>query len=566
MRRSYKRAAVGALVVVLAAGYWIYQRFGTASIELSTAPAGAVVRLDGKRLGQTPLLVTVDAGRHLLVIEHSYFAPLEESISLNRGDHLTRHFDLSVSEGTLSLLSNPQGAWVEVDGERLAEHTPTVLTTPAGKKIVRMGLPERFPIEQEVILASGARAEVNLNLNIDPHGSLTVAARPRGAKIELPLTELAYEPGIRVPTGEHLIRVSHTGYATREVRYKVRYGDNLTQINLERQFGKLIVRVQPDDAEIRVSYLLEGEHRLQSVYREAMSVPVGRVEVRTRAIGYRTVFSDFHVGERGHTLRLKLSPIVVVAGERFRDRLKSGGDSPEMIVIPAGTFTMGDAAGFVSEQPAREISLTQPFALSVTEVSIAEFERYLREQKERLPSRLAEALKNEPIRYVSWDDAQDYVDWLSAQTGAKYRLPSEAEWEYAARAGSSGSYFFGEEPLQLCEFANVADRTTREIFRLWDIVACTDGYRKIAPVRSLAANPFGLYDIYGNVSEWLAECGIPPYESAPADGSVAEGNNCDTHGHRGGSWDSQAAEMRSANRNNARGAGDDRGIRLLREL
>ena len=82
----------------------------------------------------------------------------------------------------------------------------------------------------------------------------------------------------------------------------------------------------------------------------------------------------------------------------------------------------------------------------------------------------------------------------------------------------------------------------------------------------LAANPFGLYDIYGNVSEWVAECGMPTYESAPTDGSVAQGYNCDTHGHRGGSWDSQAAEMRSANRHSGHGAGDDRGIRLLREL
>lgn len=566
MRRSYKRAGMSVLVVALVAGYWLYQRFGTASIELSTTPTGAVVRLDGARLGLTPLAVTVDAGRHLLVIEHSYFATLEESISLSRGDHLARHFDLSVSEGTLSLLSNPQGAWVEVDGERLREQTPTVLTTPAGKKIVRMGLPERIPVEQEVLLGSGERVEVNLNLNIDPHGSLTVAAHPRGAAIELPLTDIAYVPGARLPIGEHLIRVSHPGYTTREIRYKVRYGDNLTQIKLERQFARLIVRVQPADAEIRVSYLLEGNHMLRSVYREAMNVPVGQVEVRARAIGHRTAFSEFHLGARGHTVRLKLSPMVVVTGEIFRDRLKSGGSAPEMIVIPAGTFTMGDATGFVSEQPAREISLTQPFALSVNEVTIAEFETYGQAQRKELPYRLVESPKIEPIRYVSWDRAQAYVDWLSEQTGEKYRLPSEAEWEYAARAGGSGSYFFGEDALRLCEFANIADRSTKEIYRLWDVVACTDGYRKIAPVGMLGANPFGLHDIYGNVSEWVAECGMPSYESAPTDGSRVKGYNCDTHGHRGGSWDSQAAEMRSAYRNSALGAGDDRGIRLLREL
>jgi formylglycine-generating enzyme required for sulfatase activity len=297
-----------------------------------------------------------------------------------------------------------------------------------------------------------------------------------------------------------------------------------------------------------------------------MSVPVGRVEVRARALGFRTAYAEFRISESGHTARLKLSTMDVSAGRRFRDPLNNGGAGPEMVVIPAGVFTMGDAMGNPSEQPAHTVALTQAFALSVTEVSIASYLEFTRSTEEDLSSRLADAESDEPVRFVSWQQSRAYVAWLTAQTGNKYRLPTEAEWEYAARAGSQSAYFFGDDPSRLCEFANIADLSAKEIYAGWDVVECRDGHRKVAPVASLAANPFGLHDIYGNVAEWVAECGMPSYRDAPSDGSIIQGASCASHGFRGGSWDSQAPEMRSVYRNSAAVPNDDRGIRLLREL
>ncbi len=148
----------------------------------------------------------------------------------------------------------------------------------------------------------------------------------------------------------------------------------------------------------------------------------------------------------------------------------------------------------------------------------------------------------------------------------KYRLPTEAEWEYAARAGTSTDYFFGDRPEQACEYANLADRTTGRAFREWRVVDCEDGHVRMAPVAVLKPSAFGLHDMAGNVSEWVLECGMPSYKTAPNDGSVAKGPACTSHGHRGGSWDSQPAELQSAYRNTSGSLNQDRGFRLVREL
>jgi formylglycine-generating enzyme required for sulfatase activity len=182
-----------------------------------------------------------------------------------------------------------------------------------------------------------------------------------------------------------------------------------------------------------------------------------------------------------------------------------------------------------------------------------------------MDERLSEA--SEPVRYVSWDEAVGYADWLSGQTGGRYRLPTEAEWEYMARAGSDTAYWFGDEAERLCEFANLADLSTRTVYREWAVHQCDDGHARLAPVGSYPPNPFGVRDVHGNVSEWVLECGIPEYAYAEEDGSVPmSGQSCSTHGIRGGSWDSQPEAVGSRYRGYARGGGDDRGIRLLKEL
>ena len=561
------RMRIALVVLVVAAGFWGYETFGTATIAITSEPTGAMVRVDGRLRGVTPLTrLELDTGNHRVEVIHSHLQPFVEGLSLRRGDHIERHVQLKPGTGTLQLMSNPRGAWVEVDGERVSGRTPVTIEVVSGPHNIAMGQEERHIVEQEHTVKHGETREVNFNLNIDPHGSVTMTTAPRGARIEFIGEDVEYRPKMRMRIGEVAVRISKPGYVAQEFRYKVRYGDNLHHVKLERDFGNLVVRVTPTDADVRVTYEDEGR-TLRKPYQAGMRVPVGRVEVQARALGHRTGIKTIRLGNKGATVRFSLSAMTVPAGKVFNDTLQNGAPAPHLVVIPAGSFIMGDDEGPPSEQPAREVTITQPFAVSRYEITIGDYLHYLRVQGRQLHERLDPADATHAVGYVDFADAVDYAEWLSDQTGEKYRLLSEAEWEYVARAGSTTHYFWGNDKAELCRFANIADRTARKSFREWDTLDCDDYLVRAGPVGSYEPNPFGVYDIYGNVSEWVLDCGMPDYDRAPNDGSAAdEGSGCASHGIRGGSWDSMPVEARSTYRNVASTANDDRGIRLLRVL
>ncbi len=563
---SRVKTLIGVGVVVLAGV--VYQVFGTATIAVTSEPPGAIIRVDGRQRGVTPReRLELDSGSHHLEIVHSHYEPHVETIRLSRGDHVQRHVTFKAGEGVLKLLSNPRGAWVEINGERLPGVTPTEAEWPSGEHVIAMGQAERHIVEERHVLKHGQTLEVNFNLNIDPHGSVTITTSPRDAKVEFIGEDVAYQPKMRLQIGEYAVRVSKPGYVAQEFRHQVRYGDNLHHVDLERDYGSLRVVVNPQDAEVSVRYAEGNLQRRRDYAGDAMRVPVGKVEVRARALGYRTAFRSIQLPHAGATVRFDLQPISVEPGREFADTLAGGGEGPTMVVIPAGSFMMGDAEGPPSERPLHRVSLTQPFAVSKFEVSIGDYLAFLDATGRALHERLDPANATHALSYVSFADAVAYADWLSERTGEKYRLPSEAEWEYVARGGSTGHYFWGNDEMELCRYANIADRSTRQVYRDWETLNCEDNMVRPGPVGSYAPNPFGLYDVYGNVAEWVADCGMPEYADSPGDGSpVAEGLGCTTHGVRGGSWDSQPIEARSSYRNTASSANDDRGFRVVREL
>lgn len=565
--RIDRRLLVMAGVVAILMAYWAYQWLGTATLEITSEPTGAVVTVDGRQRGIAPTgSLTVDAGQQAVLVKHSHYEPVLLNLSLRRGDHEHRHVVLPIGSGTLELLSNPRDAWVEVDGERLAEKTPTRLQVASGPHEIRMGLAERHIVAETHTVRHDETLTVNFDLNIDPHGSLTITTEPRGAQIEFLDADEQYNPQMRLRIGEYPLRVSKAGYLPQEFRYQVRYGDNLHHVKLKRGFGQLKVSVQPADSELTVQYTLDGKV-VRKPYTGAMQVPVGAVEVRARALGHRTVHRNLRVGVEGASVRLALEPFSAQAGHRFSDPLRSGGRAPMMVVVPAGEFVMGDDAGSYSEKPARRVTLTQPFAVSATEVTIGDYLRYAEATGSAVSDKLDRTDPEVAMAYVTYEDAYNYAAWLSEESGHKYRLPTEPEWEYVARAGSQAAYAFGDDAGLLCQYGNIADLAVKSVFRDWDVVRCDDGMVRVGPVGQFAANAFGLHDLYGNVAEWVTECGMPGYRNAPTDGRPTdEGVGCSSYGYRGGSWDSSAAEVRSAYRNSASTASDDRGIRLVREL
>jgi formylglycine-generating enzyme required for sulfatase activity len=228
----------------------------------------------------------------------------------------------------------------------------------------------------------------------------------------------------------------------------------------------------------------------------------------------------------------------------FRDRLKSGGEGPEMVVVPAGSFQMGDiqGGGRQNEQPVRTVRIEKRFAIGRFEVTFEEYDQFANETGRNLPGDQGWGRVRRPVINVNWQEAAVYAKWLSEQTGKRYRLPTEAEWEYAARGGKETNYWWGNyflEGVANCEGCGSQ----------WD-------KKQTAPVGSFKPNPFGLTDMAGNVWEWVEDCWHGNYNDAPADGSAwreAGGGNCALRVLRGGSWFDRPGNLRSSYRggNNA---------------
>ena len=220
-------------------------------------------------------------------------------------------------------------------------------------------------------------------------------------------------------------------------------------------------------------------------------------------------------------------------GPYFRDRLRDGSKGPEMIWIPAGSVRIGDlqGGGDRDEKPIQSFKIAR-FAIGRYEVTFDEYDRFAKATGRDRPNEEGKGRGIHPVINVSWDDANAYTVWLSKQTGQKYRLPTEAEWEYAARAGTETKYWWGNE-IGFNQ-ANCWNRS------------CGDSFDFTAPVGSFSPNQFGLYDTVGNVWEWTCSAYHKKY--------LGTENECATspisYTLRGGSWDSSKWRVRAASRTN----------------
>lgn len=288
-------------------------------------------------------------------------------------------------------------------------------------------------------------------------------------------------------------------------------------------------------------------------------------------------------------------------GQVFTDHfLDIVGQAPAVVVIPKGSFTMGasSGSGASAELPRHTVTIAKGFAMGRAEVTVGEFRAFVRasgyvpeserlggssvydETNGRMQQRAGvgwqddyagqRAKATEPVVNVSWNDAHAYTVWLSRHTGKHYRLATEAEYEYAERAGSTTRYWWGDgvPPRKVENLTGSGDRSPAH--RSWAnaFKGYNDGYWGPAPVMSFLPNPFGLYDISGNVSEWVADCWHENYVRAPTDGSAWVNPGCSERVIRGGSWGSAPDQDRSSFRQGA--PADARsgrvGFRVVREL
>lgn len=269
-------------------------------------------------------------------------------------------------------------------------------------------------------------------------------------------------------------------------------------------------------------------------------------------------------------------------------------ECPDMVVVPAGRFMMGspanDPKALPDEFPQHEVVIQRPFAVGRFEVTRQQYEAFAkatglpennhcwmstdcvnctsgrglsrffqRTNKKNIVEVSGSSWRNpgfqqadnEPVLCVSWHDAMDFVAWLSQRTGQRYRLLTESEWEYAARANTTG-YFAWDAAAndESCKSANGADEEIRKIFGYFPgASACSDGFMLTAPGGTYRANNFGLHDMYGNVWEWTSDCYVPNHAGSPSDGSSRQDGSCDVRVTRGASFWNPPEFLRSARRN-----------------
>jgi len=228
-------------------------------------------------------------------------------------------------------------------------------------------------------------------------------------------------------------------------------------------------------------------------------------------------------------------------GQVFQDQLKNGGLGPKMVVIPKGSFKMGSDEGSDDEKPMHTVTIGYEYAMSQYEITFDDYDRFCEATGRAKPGDQGWGRGQRPVITVSWEEMKVYTQWLTEQTGNPYRLPTEAEWEYAARAGTTTSYSFGDDVNQLGNYAWYDGNSGNQTH----------------PVGEKRANGFGLYDMHGNVWEWVEDIWYTNYEGAPTDGSAwLTGGDGSYRLLRGGSWSRDPTNCRSAGR-----YGDTPGVR-----
>ena len=258
--------------------------------------------------------------------------------------------------------------------------------------------------------------------------------------------------------------------------------------------------------------------------------------------------------DSSHPERKSVLEALVAAREGRLPTIQDCSQCPQMVYISAGSFRMGDiqGGGDSDEKPVHRVSV-KAFLMSATEVTFDQWDACVAAGGcSHKPSDESWGRGSRPVINVSWKYITDqYIPWLNKKTGEQYRLPTEAEWEYAARAGSETRYFFGNNSDDMCKYGNAADLEAKKQNSDWTVVNCNDGYYSTAPVASFAANAFGLYDMHGNVYEWTQDCWNGSYKGAPSDGTAWLSGNCSRRVLRGGSWYYSPNDLRSAGRSRA---------------
>lgn len=316
----------------------------------------------------------------------------------------------------------------------------------------------------------------------------------------------------------------------------------------------LNIKTTPENSRIRLL-------NVPNKYKDGVELVSGRYRVEVSKSGFKTKTEWIEIKKEPLTIAFELEPEPVVETEPKASpgSVNGGKNTPALIRIPAGSFTMGDD-GNMHTAPAHKVTLNKAFSISKYEITFAEYDAYAQATSKPLPGDNGWGREDRPVVHVSWEDANAYAQWLSKTTGKKFRLPTEAEWEYVARAGSANRFWWGDDEKDAKGKANCRRGCLSNFSGLFG--------SKTAPVGSFAPNAFGVYDTAGNVSEWVQDCYTENYAGANANGSARDDKQCQGRVVRGGSTKDNVQRITTTARDNipAGYVTETLGFRLVMEI
>ncbi len=318
--------------------------------------------------------------------------------------------------------------------------------------------------------------------------------------------------------------------------------ENLRTLDLElSEENSVLAQVRSRTRQVNTGKILTKKIKLKTRYGGIVDMELANITSLLFDPGKYSGTTDF-------SHRWKTAPTSLI-----RDTMLGGGNAPEMIELSGGTFIRGDANGDSDERKPEPVNISS-FAIGTFEVTFNQYDLFCNDARIECPDDEGWGRGNRPVINVSWKDATAYTLWLSKKTRQRYRLPTDSEWEYAARSNSTSKFWWGDEP-------GIAKANCEGCGSPWD-------GNKSAVVGKFPANSFGLHDTAGNVFEWVSDCWHDDFSEAPTDGSPVAKPNCGKRVIRGGAWSFQDNEIRSANRwrDFPSRRSDDTGFRLARDL
>ena len=522
-----------------------------ALLLFDSVPSGAEVWLGDIKAGTTPYQnLRLSSGQNLnITLKAQDHRDLQVALTLQPGSNTPKPFELTPAFGSLSITSEPSGADVYLSGKLVGQTPYSSSRLASAKYLADIRKPLYLPLSNQTIAVEDGKLSER-SFKLEPNfGDLNIASDPPAVTITLEANGREVFRGtspisLQLEPATYILSASKAGYAERRFEVTIARGESLSiskeQLQLRQLLGTAIISSEPASPGARV--FIDGKDA--SAVPLITELPVGSYEVTIKGDKLSgTAQLQIRDGEQ-RTLVVELqaakqpkpktnSRVKQTSGEVIHDCHQC----PQMVYIPASSFRMGDiqGGGDSDEKPVHRVSI-KAFLMSATEVTFAQWDACVAAGGcSHKPSDRGWGRGSRPVINVSWKDiTEQYIPWLNKKNSKRYRLPTEAEWEYAARAGSETKYSWGNSIGN--NKANCDGCGSR-----WD-------YSQTAPVASFAANAFGLYDMHGNVREWTQDCWNSSYKGAPSDGTAWLSGDCGWRVLRGSSWFINPIGLRSANR------------------